>query len=46
MLLMKEGATYEFWIPGKLAYGSHPVPGGKIKPNETLQFKVHLIKVK
>jgi FKBP-type peptidyl-prolyl cis-trans isomerase FklB len=46
MSLMKEGATYKFWIPGTLAYGSHPVPGGKIMPNETLQFKVHLIKVK
>lgn len=44
--LMKEGGTFKFWIPGNLAYGSHPAPGGKIGPNETLQFKVHLIKVK
>jgi FKBP-type peptidyl-prolyl cis-trans isomerase len=46
MKLMKEGATYKFWIPGNLAYGPNPRPNGKIKPNETLQFKVHLIKVK
>lgn len=44
--LMKEGGTFEFWIPGQLAYGAHPRPGGEIKPNETLHFKVHLIKVK
>lgn len=43
--LMKEGATFEFWIPGNLAYGTHP-RGQEIKPNETLHFKVHLIKVK
>src|SRR5699024_8683033 len=43
--LMKEGATFELWIPGNLAYGPRPRPGGEIQPNETLQFKVHLIKV-
>jgi FKBP-type peptidyl-prolyl cis-trans isomerase FklB len=46
MQLMKKGATYKFWIPGKLAYGKRTQPGGKIKPNETLKFKVHLIQVK
>ena len=43
--LMKEGATYMFYIPGDLAYGPNPRPGGKIGPNATLIFKVELIKV-
>jgi FKBP-type peptidyl-prolyl cis-trans isomerase FklB len=41
--LMKEGATYEFYIPSDLAYGDHGnqgIPGGS-----TLIFKVELIKV-
>lgn len=44
--LMKEGATYKFWIPGELAYGPNPRPGGPIGPNETLIFEVELIEVK
>lgn len=44
--LMKEGATYRFFIPGDLAYGMNPRPGGPIGPNETLIFKVELIEVK
>jgi FKBP-type peptidyl-prolyl cis-trans isomerase len=43
--LMDEGAVYKFWIPGKLAYGTHTRPGGPIGPNETLVFKVKLLKV-
>ena len=41
--LMKEGATYEFYIPSDLAYGdrgNQSIPGGS-----TLIFKVELIKV-
>ncbi|NGP76350.1 FKBP-type peptidyl-prolyl cis-trans isomerase [Balneolaceae bacterium YR4-1] len=43
--LMKEGATYRFYIPGDLAYGMNPRPGGPIGPNETLIFKVELLEV-
>jgi len=42
--LMKEGATYNFYIPYTLAYGEHgtgPIPG-----YSTLIFKVELIQVK
>lgn len=44
--LMEEGATYKFWIPGDLAYGANPRPGGPIGPNETLVFEVDLLQVK
>jgi FKBP-type peptidyl-prolyl cis-trans isomerase FklB len=45
---MKQGATWELFIPAKLAYGERGFmnPGGtSIEPNETLVFKVHLISV-
>lgn len=44
--LMKEGATYMFYIPSDLAYGENPRPGGLIKPNAALIFKVELVSVK
>ncbi len=44
--LMKEGATYIFYIPSDLAYGENPRPGGPIGPNETLIFRVELLEVK
>ncbi len=44
--LMKEGATYEFYIPAELAYGPNAPRGSIIGPNSTLIFKVELIKVK
>lgn len=43
--LMQEGAKYKFYIPGDLAYGANPRPGGPIGPNETLIFEVELIEV-
>ncbi len=42
--LMKEGSTWELYIPSTLAYGENGAPPA-IGPNETLIFKVNLIKV-
>ncbi len=42
--MMRPGATWMLYIPAKLAYGDNDVPG--VGPNQTLIFKVHLIKVK
>ncbi len=42
--LMPSGSTWELYIPAKLAYGDQGAQG-VIGPNETLIFKVHLIKV-
>jgi len=43
--LMKKGAKYKFWIPGKLAYGMRPRPNGKIGMNEMLIFEVELLDI-
>lgn len=42
--LMSEGSVWHLTIPSNLAYGSQGA-GGKIGPNEVLNFKVELIKV-
>jgi FKBP-type peptidyl-prolyl cis-trans isomerase len=42
--LMKEGATYRFYIPSELAYGERGA-GGDIGPGATLMFDVELIKI-
>lgn len=42
--MMKPGATWQVYIPPKLAYGEQGV-GGMIGPNQTLVFKIHLISV-
>lgn len=44
--LMTEGSTYEFFIPGELAYGSTPPPGSIIPPGAVLIFEVELIDIK
>lgn len=42
--LMPVGSTWELYIPAKLAYGEQGAQG-VIGPNETLIFKVHLLKI-
>lgn len=44
--LMREGATYEFYVPSELAYGNNPPPGSPIEPGSLLIFEVELIDVK
>lgn len=41
---MPVGSTWRIFIPPQLAYGSRGA-GNSIDPNETLVFKVHLIKI-
>ena len=43
LLLMKEGAIYELYIPPKLGYGSRSA--GKIPPFSHLNFRVELLEV-
>jgi FKBP-type peptidyl-prolyl cis-trans isomerase len=43
--LMKVGAKFKFWIPGKLAYGNHPRKGGPIGPMSLLIFEVELVSI-
>jgi len=42
--MMKEGSTWELYIPASLAYGQDGMPPA-IGPNETLIFKVRLISI-
>ncbi len=43
--LMKVGETFEFAIPGNLAYGQRGVPQAGIGPDATLLFKVELLEI-
>ncbi len=42
--LMTEGATFKFYIPSELGYGSQPA--GSIPPNSVLIFEVRLLEIK
>ena len=42
--MMNEGAVYEIIVPSELAYGERGA-GRVIGPNETLHFKVELVKI-
>jgi FKBP-type peptidyl-prolyl cis-trans isomerase FklB len=42
--LMPVGSTWELFIPASLAYGEQGAPPA-IGPNETLIFKVELLKI-
>ncbi|MEX1062689.1 MAG: FKBP-type peptidyl-prolyl cis-trans isomerase [Balneolaceae bacterium] len=43
--LMEEGASYEFFIPSHLGYGSNPPSGSPIEPGAVLIFEVELLSV-
>jgi FKBP-type peptidyl-prolyl cis-trans isomerase len=43
--LMRAGETYDFAIPGDLAYGNRWVGGDLIPPNSALLFRVELLSV-
>ena len=45
MQLMKEGDTWELYIPSELAYGDRGA-GGMIPGGAALVFKLNMIKVK
>ena len=45
LLLMKPGSHYRIAIPGDLAYGPNPRPGGPIGPNATLIFEIEVFEV-
>jgi FKBP-type peptidyl-prolyl cis-trans isomerase FkpA len=45
LLLMNQGGTYRFWIPGALAYGPEGTPDGTIPPDATLDFTVTLVDI-
>lgn len=43
--LMSEGAKWQIFVPGNLAYGPRSM-GGMIGPNETLIFDIELVEIK
>jgi FKBP-type peptidyl-prolyl cis-trans isomerase len=45
LLMMNQGGTYRFWIPGSLAYGPKGTPDGTIPPNAELDFTVTLVDI-
>lgn len=45
LLQMQKGGRYKIVIPGRLAYGESPPPGGPIGKNEDLSFDVYVIEV-
>src|SRR5215213_9718544 len=42
---MQKGGRYRIKIPGNLAYGANPPPGGPIPPNANLEFDVSVAEV-
>mmetsp|Transcript_28278 Transcript_28278/g.45536 ORF Transcript_28278/g.45536 Transcript_28278/m.45536 type:complete len:138 (+) Transcript_28278:62-475(+) len=43
--LMKEGDTWEVYMPSNLGYGDDGTPGGPIPPRAALVFHIQLLKV-
>jgi FKBP-type peptidyl-prolyl cis-trans isomerase FkpA len=46
LTMMRKGGHMRVWIPGKLAYGDSPPPGGVIPVNSPLLFDIKLIEFK
>lgn len=44
--LMNVGSTYEFFLPGTLAYGNNPPPNSDLCPGQVLIFEVDLIDIR
>ena len=42
---MKVGSKFMLYLPGELAYGANPRPGGPIGPNQFLIFEVELLEI-
>jgi len=42
---MKVGSKFMLYLPGELAYGANPRPGGAIGPNQLLIFEVELLEI-
>jgi FKBP-type peptidyl-prolyl cis-trans isomerase FkpA len=42
---MQRGGRYHVHIPGRLAYGPNPPPGGPIPPNADLEYDVHVVQI-
>lgn len=42
---MKVGSKFMLYLPGELAYGANPRPGGPIGPNQLLIFEVELLEI-
>ena len=45
MQLMEVGSKWRLFVPGEIAYGMTPRPGGPIGPNATLIFEIELLAV-
>ncbi|MDA8098561.1 MAG: FKBP-type peptidyl-prolyl cis-trans isomerase [Nitrospiraceae bacterium] len=45
LMLMKEGATWQLFIPAGLAYGDRGIPGSPIGPDAALIYEIELLSV-
>jgi FKBP-type peptidyl-prolyl cis-trans isomerase FklB len=42
---MKPGSKFAVYLPTELAYGNNPIPGGVLKPNMAVIFRIELLDV-
>ncbi len=45
LTLMRAGGEARFWVPSNLGYGSQPPPGGRIGPDDILEFRVKIERI-